>query len=54
MALRQLRLCQLAGGELDGTTLRWWYTVPPVPQAGKLDHGYTIAVARRGGRIVTK
>ena len=43
----------VSGGrwELDGTTLRWWY---PVPQAGEPDREYTIVVARRGGRIVTK
>src|SRR6266702_547525 len=38
-------------GELDGTTLRWWY---PVPRPGEPDREYTIVVARRGGRIVTK
>jgi len=37
--------------ELDGTMLRWWY---PVPQAGEPDREYTIVIARRGGRIVTK
>ncbi|KAI0255170.1 glycoside hydrolase [Lactifluus subvellereus] len=37
--------------ELDGTTLRWWY---PVPRVGEPDLEYTIVVARRGGRIVTK
>jgi hypothetical protein len=43
----------VSGGrwELDGTTLRWWY---PVPQPGEPDREYTIVVARRGGRIVTK
>ncbi|KAH8978023.1 putative cellulase like glycosyl hydrolase [Lactarius hatsudake] len=37
--------------ELDGSTLRWWY---PVPRPGEPDREYTIVVARRGGRIVTK
>lgn len=37
--------------ELDGTTLRWWY---PVPRPGEPDREYSIVVARRGGRIVTK
>jgi hypothetical protein len=37
--------------ELDGTTLRWWY---PVPGPGEPDREYSIVVARRGGRIVTK
>jgi hypothetical protein len=37
--------------ELDGTTLRWWY---PVPRPGEPDREYTIVVARRGGRIITK
>jgi hypothetical protein len=37
--------------ELDGTTLRWWY---PVPGVGEPEREYTIVVARRGGRIVTK
>jgi len=37
--------------EIDGTTLRWWY---PVPGPGEPDREYSIVVARRGGRIVTK
>jgi len=37
--------------ELDGTTLRWWY---PVPRPGEPDREYSIVVARRGGRIITK
>ncbi|KAH9969237.1 hypothetical protein BJV74DRAFT_879887 [Russula compacta] len=37
--------------ELDGTTLRWWY---PVPRPGEPDREYSIVIARRGGRIVTK
>jgi hypothetical protein len=37
--------------ELDGSTLRWWY---PIPRPGEPDREYTIVVARRGGRIVTK
>jgi len=37
--------------ELDGTTLRWWY---PIPRQGEPDREYSIVVARRGGRIVTK
>jgi len=37
--------------ELDGTTLRWWY---PVPRPGEPDREYSIVVARRSGRIVTK
>jgi hypothetical protein len=37
--------------ELDGTTLRWWY---PIPRPGDPDREYSIVVARRGGRIVTK
>jgi len=37
--------------ELDGTTLKWWY---PVPKPGEPDREYTIVVARRGGRILTK
>ena len=37
--------------ELDGTTLRWWY---PVPGPGEPDREYSLVVARRGGRIVTK
>ena len=37
--------------ELDGTTLRWWC---PVPRLGEPDCEYSIVVARRGGRIVTK
>jgi len=37
--------------ELDRTTLRWWY---PVPRPGEPDREYSIVVARRGGRIVTK
>ncbi|KAF8256359.1 glycoside hydrolase [Lactarius quietus] len=37
--------------ELVGTTLKWWY---PVPKPGEPDREYTIVVARRGGRILTK
>lgn len=37
--------------ELDGTRLRWWY---PVPGPGEPDREYSLVVARRGGRIVTK